>query len=565
MDGFTKADRDGFIEIDICAKKHRKGNEMKKYISTVLAAMLLTQVAYASDIKTVRNISGAEFEISGSAASGTAVTIDIFAPGKSAADLDSAAKPMDVIKYHDEVYAGEDGTFSFTSQLEGESGIYPAYITIGGEKNVVNLEFINAGESGNVLSGLNSAADIKQYISENRANLGFFMPLYDEVERDEVCKMLKAKLPLDTGKPEEAVRIFNEAVAARAITEKKLNGVSAVESYMGLLNNGSKYDTWYALADKSGVDSRLNGRSITSVDAFENMLGEAIVLEIVKTPNGYENVRKIIADFAEEIGIKNPTDKAIVYQSLAGKNYSSYAELKKAYNEYLSSASGTTGGGGGGGGSSSGKGSSKGSSTTSGAGVSFRPEQNIQKIEKDWFSDMENAAWAKPAVYYLAEKKIVSGKTETEFYPNDYINREEFVAMIVRAFDFKVYADTNQFTDVTKDDWYYDSVLAAFQNEIVSGVSEDSFGTGERITRQDMAAILWRVINEKKIELAAQKEQAAFEDDAQIRDYAKEAVAELRMRGIVSGDNNRFEPLSPATRAQAAQMIYKIMSQEESK
>lgn len=528
---------------------------MKKYIIAVLAAaMLLSQAAYASEIKTVRNIGNAEFCISGSAAKDSAITIDVYAPGTDVSDLLSAQKPIDVVKYHNEVYAGEDGTYKIELALDGESGVYPTYVTVDGKKNLINLEFINNSESSSAIAGLNSAADKLQYIEDNKENLGFFIKLYENVNKEEVVKMLSAKMPLDASDAENAVRLFNEAVIARAITENKLTGISDVKKDLGLLNNGEKYETWYNSASASGVDARLNGKTFSSIDEFENALAEAIVLEVVKAPNGYENVRKIINDFKSEIGIASPVSTAAVYQSLAEKNYNSFAALKTAYESAISNNEPPKGG-------NSSPGSGNTTKGSSGVGIPSQPTTDLTPIEKEYFEDMKGAEWAKPAVNYLAEKKIVSGKSEKEFCPSDYVNREEFVTMIIKAFDFKIYADVSQFTDVNKEDWYYNYVLTAYQNEIVSGISDDRFGAGEKITRQDMAAILFRVLNVKQIKLPEINAAAGFSDETEIADYAKEAVNVLQVRGIINGIDNRFEPKSLATRAQAAQMIYQIIKE----
>lgn len=530
---------------------------MKK-LSILIAAILLQSSAYAAEISVARNIETGKFTFNAKA--DTAVTIDIYAPGKSAADV--TEDTADVIKYHNEIYGDAEGKSTFSAKLSGESGIYPAYVTADGEQKKINLEFVNAAKNKTAIEGLNSAADIESYIEENRADLGFFNELYDSVNKKEVAGIIKKSLPFNSGEPQKAIDSFNMAVTARAISEKKINGVSAYSDLISVLNDGGKYDKWYKLADAAAVDARLSG-DYKSIEEFKYALGEAIVLDIVKNPNGYENVKLVMSDFSDDIGISSLTSKTAVYQSLAGGNYADYAALKKAYNGYVSSESNPGGGGGGGSSSGGSKGGSTGSTggkVSTGTGAAFGENTKPTPIEKTYFEDMENAEWAKPAVWYLAEKGIVSGKSETEFCPSDSVNREEFVTMLTKAFGFEKIADSDSFDDVTKDKWFYDYVIAASQNGIVSGVGERLFGAGERITRQDMAAMLMRALSKKGYELAASAEEVEFADKDDIAEYAKEAVGYMQTRGIVSGmEDGTFRPNEYATRAQAAQMIYKIM------
>lgn len=538
---------------------------MKKSISGILiVAALLQASAYAADIKSDRDIKTGSYNFSLTAQQDTAITVDIYAPEKNYADMLTASEPLDVLKYHNEVYADENGVCDFRAKFTGESGIYNAYITVGGEKNEIALEFVNAESNKNAIAGLNSASDIKAYIEENRADLGFFFDLYDEVDKTSVCNMLKAYIPFDTEKPQTAIDRFNEAVIARGITEGKIDGISKFREKISILNNGEKTEKWYEKVTAEGVDARLKGKNILSVEDLEKAIGEAVVLEVVKNPNGYENVKSVMSDFKEEIGLTSMTSSSSVYQTLAGNSYSTYSELESAYKSANKSNSNSNSGSGS---SGSGSGSSsKPSKVTTGTGMAFKPELDPTPIEKEYFTDMENAEWAKEAVSYLAKKEVVSGKTENEFYPSDNVFREEFVTMIARAFEFEKFADEARFTDVTKDKWFYEYVLAASQNGVVSGIDKEIFGAGEKITRQDMAAILYRVIEKKNLSLDEVNASVSFTDEADIAEYAKEAVSYLQTRGVINGmEDGSFKPGDYASRAQAAQMIYKIMSSTESK
>ena len=91
-------------------------------------------------------------------------------------------------------------------------------------------------------------------------------------------------------------------------------------------------------------------------------------------------------------------------------------------------------------------------------------------------------------------------------------------------------------------------------------MSETRFGTGEFITRQDMAVMLYRAAAAADVEILVVDAEKTVNDSADISGYAADAVAELVKAGIINGDQNRnFNPKNNATRAQAAVMIYNVL------
>ena len=153
---------------------------------------------------------------------------------------------------------------------------------------------------------------------------------------------------------------------------------------------------------------------------------------------------------------------------------------------------------------------------------------------------------------------VINGRTNTEFAPNDNVTREEFVKMIVLLADITVEHGDVTFDDVSESDWFYTAVKAAKQKNIVNGISEYSFGVGQKITRQDMAVIIKNVLAYFNVTLS--KKDLTFTDKEQISDYALDSVSRLVAKGIINGyDDNIFKPKGFATRAEAAKMLYGIL------
>lgn len=164
--------------------------------------------------------------------------------------------------------------------------------------------------------------------------------------------------------------------------------------------------------------------------------------------------------------------------------------------------------------------------------------------------------WEKEYVYYLVDRGIVQGRTETLFEPLASVTRAEFVKMLAAAAGTAASGDgETPFSDVSHDAWYAPYVAWASENGLVNGFG-GQFRPSDNITKQDMAVMLQRYAQTAGIQIPDMEAGITFDDDATISSYAKEAVYGLQKAGIVSGDiNGRFYPKSSATRAQAAKML----------
>ena len=184
---------------------------------------------------------------------------------------------------------------------------------------------------------------------------------------------------------------------------------------------------------------------------------------------------------------------------------------------------------------------------------------NIPVDTQIGFVDISDAEWAREEIEYCVKNGIVNGKTNSTFCPNDYITREEFTAIIVRAFKLEGDGEAD-FADVDKNEWYYESIKAAFSNGIVTGQG-DSFGIGENITRQDMAVIMHRVANKTGVDLTA-KSNRELSDLLRATDYAREAIDIMYKANYINGvSEGVYQPMANATRAQAVKLIYNLLTQ----
>lgn len=188
-----------------------------------------------------------------------------------------------------------------------------------------------------------------------------------------------------------------------------------------------------------------------------------------------------------------------------------------------------------------------------------RVEDGTSENQQSVFKDLEGYEWAKEPIEGLYARKVVSGDGNGNYFPSRNVTREEFVKMLCLAFD--IYSPVDgydiEFNDVTAQDWFYPYVCVAKTNGIVNGKSERIFGTGENISRQDMACMLYNLLIYKKVNIVS--ENNGFSDKEAISTYAERAVDTLTSIGIINGfDDNSFRPFDNADRGQAAKMIYNM-------
>lgn len=232
--------------------------------------------------------------------------------------------------------------------------------------------------------------------------------------------------------------------------------------------------------------------------------------------------------------------------------------LQKTFTVRVPEAASKTGGGGGGGGGSA----SGGFAQTSGSVIKGDDSAfpNISDFSVPLFDDLDSALWAKEYIEGLARKEIITGTGNGNFEPNKGVTREELVKMIVKAFDFKSLGSQTSFADVSAGQWYTGYIDIAYGNGIIKGTSEEIFGVGQPVTREDLAVIVDRAIAVQALTLSAKQEKNSFADESEISDYAKAAVEHMQMFGIINGkDDNKFCPKQGATRAEVAKIIYLIM------
>ena len=161
----------------------------------------------------------------------------------------------------------------------------------------------------------------------------------------------------------------------------------------------------------------------------------------------------------------------------------------------------------------------------------------------------------------LAERNIINGVSEDRFDPSRNITREEFAKILVGALGLSDMEYTgNIFSDASDNDWFVRHINIAAKIGVVKGIGNGRFGTGNNITRQDMAVMIYNALRYRGVDI--KPDGFRFDDDAEIADYAKEAVYALHGIGAINGvTETTFRPLGSATRAQAAKIVYSVLEE----
>jgi len=464
--------------------------------------------------------------------------------------------------------ADENGEFKIEAGIEN-SGTYDIFVTSKNERKTKIIEAVNFVDNdtySSAVDALNNEAkngDTTTFFTMlgNKLNdLGFDAIGITGIELSDVSYILFNEIksnPLDKDDFENNLITYKNCVASVLLNKKQVTDIT--ENIKELIAQDSLYSYFEKYvteaAHRTYFTSKMSGKNITTIQDLKELCTDALILTVVKYPDGYMNIKDILSEIDEEKGISPLSNNNSVYSNLAGNDYNSVDDLITAYKNNVKKLSGSSGSSSGSSGSSSGSGKN----TSSGMYIPGKSEQNNTEVKNMRFVDLDTVMWAYEAISTLSDKNIINGKSEDRFAPNDNITREEFVKLVIGVLNEETTVNADNFTDVNTDAWYSGYINRAYEIGVVNGFEDGRFGVGEKITRQDIAVILHNALKYKTVE--AEKGSLSFTDNDNISDYAKDAVSALSEAGIINGyDDGTFLPKSYATRAEAAQLIFKMLN-----
>ena len=199
--------------------------------------------------------------------------------------------------------------------------------------------------------------------------------------------------------------------------------------------------------------------------------------------------------------------------------------------------------------------------------VTYKTDPSAQNPATDRFIDVADSAWYHDAVYYAADNGYFKGTSDTLFSPDVTMTRAMFATVIGRmaGIDESKYSGS-AFSDVPEGQWYSACIKWASENGVVNGVGGGKFEPDTKITREQMAAMMYRYAKFAGVDLtsAAATDATAFNafaDRDSVSAYAKDAMIWATAKGIINGNGTGLAPKSDATRAQVAQIIMNYAKQ----
>ena len=184
-----------------------------------------------------------------------------------------------------------------------------------------------------------------------------------------------------------------------------------------------------------------------------------------------------------------------------------------------------------------------------------------EKDNGEWknpFTDVKENDWFYDSVKYAYENDLMKGISNTEFAPDSDVTRAMFVTVIYRM-ENEPQTGKCAFTDVESGSYYENAVAWANENGIVSGISEECFAPNEPITREQMAAIIYRYAAFKGYDITTSS-STSYTDNDNISDYAKNAVIWAAEKSVMTGNTDgSFAPKANTTRAQAASVFMRMV------
>lgn len=547
-----------------------------KKLSKIITVPISLAVALSGISAFAKTSQTGDFEITSSgsisAKNGEEITIDVYYPDKTYTDLLNAdiGDYTKILLRRDQTTVGERGKYEFKFKVGNiPTGEYTVRISKTNAKTaddvvVEKLVYSNPNDYKTAVEALNKAAsviELKNIIDTYSMALG--IDLSNETDSDAVLTIMLNSVKAEKLKSDDAKSVqncFNLSKLVAELNSSKTENINNKITVLDLSKCGldGYYTKSYVNEDvQKNLTSRVSGKNFDSIPKLYKSLCEQFVLAVVEKSGSNSAIKEVIDGFSEEIGASVSGFSERNLSELSGQNYNDYSALKSAIDNIKSSNSGSPSSSGGNRGGGSG-GSIGGTKTY----PTVVPDTDNKDIELNYyvFDDLDGVEWAREPICKLAEMGVLRGKEYRLFYPNDNITREEFVKMLTVAYKLNIENKTAKFTDVNADDWFMPYVAAALENGIVNGVSDDMFGTGQNITRQDLAVMAYNAALKNGVEFNTEGVQK-FSDDDKISDYAKAAVYALKSQDIVNGiDGKNFAPQDTATRAEAAKILYALIS-----
>lgn len=175
------------------------------------------------------------------------------------------------------------------------------------------------------------------------------------------------------------------------------------------------------------------------------------------------------------------------------------------------------------------------------------------------FTDVSTSDWFYDDVAFVYENGLFSGTDSRSFSPNASMTRAMLVTVLYRLEGEPTVTGRSSFTDVRSGAYYEKAVIWAAANGIVTGTGSTSFSPDAKVTREQLAAILYRYAQYRKLDTDASAKLNSFTDADSVSAYASEALGWAVSEGLINGASGKLMPKGDATRAQVAAILHRFV------
>ena len=175
------------------------------------------------------------------------------------------------------------------------------------------------------------------------------------------------------------------------------------------------------------------------------------------------------------------------------------------------------------------------------------------------FTDVSTSDWFYDDVAFVYENGLFSGTDSRSFSPNASMTRAMLVTVLYRLEGEPTVTGRSSFTDVRSGAYYEKAVIWAAANGIVTGTDSTSFSPDAKVTREQLAAILYRYAQYRKLDTDASAKLNSFTDADSVSAYASEALGWAVSEGLINGASGKLMPKGDATRAQVAAILHRFV------
>ena len=167
--------------------------------------------------------------------------------------------------------------------------------------------------------------------------------------------------------------------------------------------------------------------------------------------------------------------------------------------------------------------------------------------------------WAEESIVKAINAGLFNGTSANTFTPDGDVTRGMFATLLYRLSGSPAVGSKMPFSDVSSSQYYYDAIIWAYSNGIVTGLSDTQFAPDAKVSREQMVTMLYRYAKYINDDTSATTSLNSFGDRASVSSWAMDAMRWAVAEGLINGSNGNLNPAANSTRAQIATVLVRYV------